>query len=716
MKDSIPLRDSHNPYGAALAVIQFLGGDPKTGKCFCPCHDDGEKPSLVIGNGDKVPVVLHCWGVNTKEHDLEIIAYLRAQKVLPTTDRLSAKRVANQDNPDRKPEQRRLYACRIWRDLMRWGGVEFAPFLRNYLEPRGITEVPSVAMLSLPSELMRGDAIGSSAPAMVLPVRNRDGKLQGVHVVWLNGSLTGKRDVPGELQRQSFGLIQGNFIQLSRFDRDEPPPVLIIGEGVETVLAMMQLTGLPGIATSGKGFFKDLEPPRCGEYIIAVDADADGGSRTAAGMLAQRLVGAVVRIATPDKPEGGKDGYDWNDALIDGRKDADRIAELKRAIIEAPLFETVMTKSEARDIRINALAEVMRANPLDYEQARTSAAEDLGMRVGVLDAEVASRAKKLEEQEQAAPPPVDVELLAASARDIIASNDVLGLLIKAIGKYVVGEEELIKLIFLAGTSRLFAKGMHIGVRGPSAGGKSEVRKRVLAFFPEESVISFTALSERALPYYKEGFEHKILSMGEAQGPDEAKLQDYLLRELMSESKLRYPVAMKVGGRIETVIIEKNGPVVFIVTTTRTHLNLENETRMLAPEIDDSAEQTARVIQKIAEVEGYGREPAPADFTPWHDFQRWLAAGECRVHIPFARTLGKLITSTRSVRLRRDFPQLLRAIQAHALIHREHRKRNEDGALPPSRMITRRSASSWPISWQRHQSSKSVSKSSIRSRP
>ena len=124
-------------------------------------------------------------------------------------------------------------------------------------------------------------------------------------------------------------------------------------------------------------------------------------------------------------------------------------------------------------------------------------------------------------------------------------------------------------------------------------------------------------------------------------------QDYLLRELMSEGKLRYPVAMKVGSKIETVIIEKNGPVVFIVTTTRTHLNLENETRMLAPEIDDSAEQTARVIQKIAEVEGYGREPAPADFERWRDFQRWLAAGEHRVHIPFARTLGKLITSTRS---------------------------------------------------------------------
>src|SRR5262249_21008095 len=116
--------------------------------------------------------------------------------------------------------------------------------------------------------------------------------------------------------------------------------------------------------------------------------------------------------------------------------------------------------------------------------------------------------------------PVDMELLAASARDIIASNNVLGLLTKAVSKYVVGEEQLVKLIALAATSRLFDKGMHVGIRGPSAGGKSEVRKRVLDFFPPECVINFTALSEKALLYFREGYEHKVLSMGEAQGPDE----------------------------------------------------------------------------------------------------------------------------------------------------------------------------------------------------
>jgi len=138
--------------------------------------------------------------------------------------------------------------------------------------------------------------------------------------------------------------------------------------------------------------------------------------------------------------------------------------------------------------------------------------------------------------------------------------------------------------------------------------------------------------------------------------------------------------MKVGNKIETKIIEKNGPVAFIVTTTRNALNRENETRMLSLECDDSEKQTRRVIEKVAIIEGYGREPAEGDYKRWHDFQRWLAAGECRVRVPFARTLGRLLKTAKSTRLRRDFGQLLRAIKAHALIHREHRERDDDGCI------------------------------------
>ena len=182
-------------------------------------------------------------------------------------------------------------------------------------------------------------------------------------------------------------------------------------------------------------------------------------------------------------------------------------------------------------------------------------------------------------------------------------------------------------------------------------------------------------------YVVDDFPHKILSMGEAFNQKEADFQDYLLREFLSEGALRYPVVQKQpDGTMETITIEKHGPVAFMVTTTRNKLHPENETRMLSIEVDDSAEQTRKVIEMVAEVEGLNRDVTPEALDPWHDFQRWLAAGECRVYVPFAPVLAQLVRQTKSVRLRRDFGQLLRGIKAHALLHRQHRRRTKQGSI------------------------------------
>ena len=50
---------------------------------------------------------------------------------------------------------------------------------------------------------------------------------------------------------------------------------------------------------------------------------------------------------------------------------------------------------------------------------------------------------------------------------------------------------------------------------------------------------------------------------------------------MSDGKLRYPVTVKTKDGLATQIIEKNGPVCFLVTTTKHALHQENETRMLS---------------------------------------------------------------------------------------------------------------------------------------
>lgn len=273
------------------------------------------------------------------------------------------------------------------------------------------------------------------------------------------------------------------------------------------------------------------------------------------------------------------------------------------------------------------------------------------------------------------------EQLFGSARQIIECGDVLNWFVGSWRKIVAGEEKNAKLLYLVATSRLFPTCMSAAVKGPSAVGKSNIRKGVLQYFPPENIVTFTTMSEKALLYFEDDFQHKILSMGEAAGTEEKQMQDYLLRELISEGVLHYPVPIKVEGKgIVTQTVVKHGPVAFLVTTTKAALHPENETRMLSLEVDDSECQTRRVLDKVAETVGRNSARAVVDFEPWQDFQRWLALGNLKVDVPFAAELGRLIVSAKAPRLRRDFSQILLAIKAHALLNQFHRNTDDQGQI------------------------------------
>jgi hypothetical protein len=272
----------------------------------------------------------------------------------------------------------------------------------------------------------------------------------------------------------------------------------------------------------------------------------------------------------------------------------------------------------------------------------------------------------------------DLGELWRSAGHIINHPRILDLFAADLRREIAGEKINGQLLYLVATSRLFDHTMHAAIKGTSAGGKSEIRKRMLEYFPPESVVTFTSLSEKALLYFEGDFAHKIFSMGEAVATEEQSFQDYLLRELMSEGRLKHSTAQKVGDEIRTVTIEKEGPVAFMVTTTKAKLHPENETRMLSLEIDDGERQTKNVLAKVAEVRGLNHQTA-INYEPWRNFQRWLELGDRDVVVPYADTLAEMVPPA-AVRLRRDFGQVLCAIKAHALLHREQRARDKDGQI------------------------------------
>jgi len=238
---------------------------------------------------------------------------------------------------------------------------------------------------------------------------------------------------------------------------------------------------------------------------------------------------------------------------------------------------------------------------------------------------------------------------------------------------VVGEDRVAKLLYLAVTSRLLDRPMSVIVKGPSSAGKSFLVQEVLRFFPPSAYYALSAMSEHALAYSEEPLRHRMLVIYEAAGLS-SDFATYLVRSLLSEGRVRYETVEKTQDGLKPRLIEREGPTGLLLTTTHVTMHPENETRMLSVVVNDTPEQTARVLAAQAEE----REEA-VDYRPWHALQEWLASGERRVTIPFAAALACTIPP-KAVRLRRDFPAVLSLIRAHALLHQANRDTDAQGRI------------------------------------
>jgi hypothetical protein len=260
-------------------------------------------------------------------------------------------------------------------------------------------------------------------------------------------------------------------------------------------------------------------------------------------------------------------------------------------------------------------------------------------------------------------------------------QDILGKLLRALRVCgLVGENRNAKLTYLAVASQILSDPVSLAMKGLSSSGKSFTVDTVLRFFPEDALIVMTAMSERALIYMKEEFAHRTLVLYEATAlreereKNDSNLTAYIVRSLLSEGQIRYPVTVKEGGEMVTRTIVKEGPTNFIVTTTATSLHAENETRMLSLPADDSETQTRAVLKALAA--GKPREP---DLAEWHAYHRWLATVNHAVVIPYAGYLADAVPPV-AVRLRRDFRAVLRLIQVHAIMHQLTRKIDDAGRI------------------------------------
>ncbi len=238
---------------------------------------------------------------------------------------------------------------------------------------------------------------------------------------------------------------------------------------------------------------------------------------------------------------------------------------------------------------------------------------------------------------------------------------------------VVGEECLVKLLYLALTSRVLDRPVSMAVKGPSSGGKSYTTEKVTSFFPPDAYYALTAMSDRALAYGNEPLKNRFLVIYEATGM-QSEIASYLIRSLLSEGRVRYETVEKTNDGFGARLIEREGPTGLIITTTQTGLHPENETRLLSITVTDTPDQTRQILRSLAR-----QDKPPIDASEWHSLQEWIATGNCAVTIPFAEHLAELVPPS-ATRLRRDFSTVLSLIKAHAILHRASRQVEDDGRI------------------------------------
>ncbi len=183
-----------------------------------------------------------------------------------------------------------LRARELWFQASTAGGT----LVETYLRSRGIITPPPSTLRFLPQAIY--SPTGARFPTMIAAVTIwPERKPCAVHRTFLASDGQGK--APVDTPKMSLGPCRRGAVRLA-----EATEQLMVGEGIETVLAAMQATGRPAWAALSTGGLRVLDlPPHVKEVIILGDPDLPG--EQAAQFAAARWVRERrrVRIARPPR-------------------------------------------------------------------------------------------------------------------------------------------------------------------------------------------------------------------------------------------------------------------------------------------------------------------------------------------------------------------------------------------------------------------------------
>lgn len=282
------IRAAHPLPVVAGAVVKLRRVGNELVGC-CPFHAD-KSPSFTVFDGGRR---YHCFGCSATGDVLDFVQHLH-HVTLPLAAEMLCGGSLPQVEIDTPPPAADRETVGEARDIWMTATAATGTPVQRYLASRALTlPVPETIRFAR----LRYGKRGPTHPCMVALVTDVTGQPIGIQRTFLNDAGTGKAAVPKP--KLSLGHVRGGAVRLGHGAIGG----LMLTEGVEDALSLVQMEGRSAWAAAGAGMLPSMRLPSVVRSVV-IGADADDAGRAAAHKAAEafRSEGREVRIIYPLTP------------------------------------------------------------------------------------------------------------------------------------------------------------------------------------------------------------------------------------------------------------------------------------------------------------------------------------------------------------------------------------------------------------------------------
>jgi len=200
-------------------------------------------------------------------------------------------------------------------------------------------------------------------------------------------------------------------------------------------------------------------------------------------------------------------------------------------------------------------------------------------------------------KDQAGAPVIKIDpAMVAQCRKLLTGPDLIERLNQLIGQSgVVGEKTNRMFLFIIATSFKMPDTLHALIQGSTGSGKTHLLERISRLIPQEDVKRFTRVTDSS--FYNYGaydLQNKLICLEDLDGmKEEAQLA---FRELQSREMLSTSTTGQDDkGNLRSYEKVVYGPIASLACTTRGEIYEDNMSRCFVIAVDETIEQTERVI-------------------------------------------------------------------------------------------------------------------------